>query len=71
MIIFVMADFYYTHYCFMTSESIRRKIEETITGLKKTTAEATKSKEAALKYLIEAGIIEADKPLKKNTKRKK
>ena len=55
----------------MTSESIRRKIEETIAGLKKTTAEATKSKEAAMAYLIKAGIIEAEKPVKKITKRKK
>jgi hypothetical protein len=55
----------------MTSESIRRQIEETIAGLKKTTAEATKSKEAAIKYLIEAGIIEAERPVKKISKRKK
>ena len=55
----------------MTSESIRRQIEETIADLRKTTAEATKSKEAAIKYLIEAWIIDAEKPVKKIIKRKK
>ena len=54
----------------MTSEAIRKQIEETIAALKKTTAKATKSKEAAIKYLIHAGIIEAEKPAKLITKRK-
>lgn len=53
----------------MTSESIRKQIEETITALKITTANATKSKEAALKYLIDAGIIEAEIPHKKIIKK--
>ena len=53
----------------MTSEAIQKQIEETITALKITTANATKSKEAALKYLIDAGIIEAEIPAKKIIKK--
>ena len=55
----------------MTSESIRKQIEETIAALKITTANATKSKEAALKYLIDAGIIKAEIPHKKIIKNSK
>jgi hypothetical protein len=55
----------------MTSEAIRKQIEETISALQKTTAKATKSKEAAIKYLVEAGIIKAEKPAKHAIKGKK
>jgi hypothetical protein len=55
----------------MTTESIRRQIKETIEGLQKTTAEACKSRESAIKYLIDLGLIEEEKTSKKAIKGKK
>ncbi len=55
----------------MTTESMRRQIKETIEGLQKTTAEACKSRESAIKYLVDLGLIEDEKALKKATKGKK
>ena len=51
----------------MTQEEIKSTIE----ALRKTTARATKSKAAAIKYLVELGLIEDEKPIKKTVKRKK
>ena len=48
-----------------------KDIRATIEALRKTTAKATKSKSAAIKYLVELGLIEDEKPLKKPAKRKK
>jgi DNA polymerase III gamma/tau subunit len=48
----------------MTEEEVKATIE----ALRKTTAEATKSKASALKYLDELGLIKDEKPSKKNTK---
>jgi hypothetical protein len=55
----------------MTTESIRRQIKETIEGLQKTTAKATQSRESAIKYLVELGLIEEEEASKKTTKGKK
>jgi hypothetical protein len=51
----------------MTQEEIKSTIE----ALRKTTARATKSKAAAIKYLVELRLIEDEKPIKKTVKRKK
>ena len=55
----------------MTSEAIRQQIKETLEALDRSTAKATKSKAAAIKYLVELGLIEDEKPLKKSSKKKK
>ena len=51
----------------MTQEEIKSTIE----ALRKTTARATKSKAASIKYLVELGLIEDEKPIRKTAKRKK
>jgi hypothetical protein len=48
----------------MTSEAVRQQIKETLEALDRSTAKATKSKAAAIKYLVELGLIEDVKPLK-------
>jgi hypothetical protein len=47
------------------------EIKSTIDALRKTTAKATKSKVSAIRYLVELGLIENEKPIKKIAKRKK
>jgi hypothetical protein len=49
----------------------REEIKATIEALRKTTAKATRSKAAAIKYLVELGLIEKEKPIKKSSKEKK
>ena len=55
----------------MTSEAVQEQIRESIEALKKSTAKATKSKEAALEYLKRLGLIEEEKKPGKNIRRKK
>jgi hypothetical protein len=55
----------------MTSEAVRQQVKETLEALDRSTAKATKSKAAAIKYVVELGLIEDVKPLKKLTKKKK
>jgi hypothetical protein len=55
----------------MTSEAIRQQIKESIEALKKSTAKATKSKEAAIEYLTRLGLIEEGKASGRNKTRKK
>jgi hypothetical protein len=54
-----------------SEQALQKQIEETLEALDKNTAKATKSKAAATKYLIELGLIEDEKPLKRATKKKK
>ena len=49
----------------------QNEIKSTIEALRKTTAKATKSKAAAIRYLSDLGLIEEEKPLKKTAQRKK
>jgi 5-formyltetrahydrofolate cyclo-ligase len=51
-----------------SEQALRKQIEESITALRKTTAKATRSKKAAIKYLVELGLIEDEKPSKKVNK---
>ena len=55
----------------MTSEAVRQQIKETLEALDRSTAKATKSKAAAIKYLVELGLIEDENQLKKSIKKKK
>ena len=55
----------------MTNEAIRQQIRESIEALKKSTAKATKSKEAAIEYLIRLGLIEEEKNSKRIKTRKR
>lgn len=55
----------------MTETSIRKQIQEQLAALKTATSKATKSKEAANKYLVDAGIITKKKQAKFGTKIKK
>ena len=48
----------------MTERDTKYQIEEQIKALKMATDKATKSKEAANEYLIEAGIITQEKEAK-------
>jgi hypothetical protein len=51
----------------MTEETIK----ETLNAIRKTTARVTKSKATAIKFLVDLGLIEEEKPSKKTmTKRK-
>jgi hypothetical protein len=45
----------------MTEKAVQTQIENQIIALKKATANATKSKSAANKYLIDAGIVSKKK----------
>ncbi|HEV3223336.1 MAG TPA: hypothetical protein VGZ90_10670 [Puia sp.] len=54
-----------------SEQALRKQIEESITALRKTTAKATRSKKTAIKYLVELGLIEDEKPSKTTTKREK
>ncbi len=54
-----------------SEQALQKQIEETIAALKKTTAKATSSKQAAIKYLVELGLIEDEKPTKRVTKKVK
>ena len=54
-----------------SDQALQKQIEETLEALDKNTAKATKSKAAATKYLIELGLIEDEKTLKRATKKKK
>jgi hypothetical protein len=53
-----------------SEQTLRKQIEESITALRKTTAKATRSKKAAIKYLVELGLIEDENPSKRATKKK-
>ena len=55
----------------MTSEAIRQQIKESIEALRKSTAKATRSKEAAIEYLNRLGLIEEEKEPKRTKSRKK
>jgi predicted transcriptional regulator len=55
----------------MTSEAIRQQIRESIEALKKSTARATRSKEAAIEYLTRLGLIEEEKNSKRTKTNKK
>lgn len=50
----------------MTDIEIKKRIEKQIIALREATARATVSKEAAIQYLISAGIIEQGKYGKSN-----
>jgi hypothetical protein len=54
-----------------SEQALHRQIEECLEALDKNTAKAIKSKAAATKYLIELGLIEDEKPVKRSTKKKK
>jgi hypothetical protein len=51
----------------MTEETIK----ETIDAIRKTTARITKSKAMAIKFLVDLGLIEEEKPTGKISKKKK
>ena len=55
----------------MTSQAIQVQIQEQIDALRKVTDRATESKEAATKYLENAGISTKEKDSKFNKKDKK
>ena len=48
----------------MTDQAVKNQIDEQIAALKKTTEQATRSKEAANKYLHDAGIKSDKKEIK-------
>ena len=54
-----------------SDQALRKQIEESIEALDKSTERATKSKAAAMKYLVELGLIEEEKPFKKSAKKGK
>jgi hypothetical protein len=54
-----------------SEQALQKQIEESITALRKTTAKATRSKKAAIKYLVELGLIEDEKLSKESAKREK
>ncbi len=54
----------------MTQTDIQEQIKEQIAALQRATANATKSKRAANKYLIDAGIIELEKKTKQQNKKR-
>lgn len=54
----------------MTQIDIQEQIKEQIAALQRATADATKSKKAANKYLLDAGIIEVVPPKKPAGKKK-
>ncbi len=51
----------------MTEETIK----ETLDAIRNTTARVTKSKATAIKFLVDLGLIEEDKPSKKNIIKRK
>ena len=55
----------------MTSEAVRQQIKETIEALRETTAKARKSKASAIKYLVDLGLIEDERSIKKAPKKGK
>ena len=54
----------------MTEQTIREQIQTQLSALKRATDNATKSKEAANKYLQDAGINSDKKELKFDNKKK-
>jgi hypothetical protein len=54
----------------MTQTEIREQIKEQIAALQRATAKAIKSKKAANKYLVDAGIIEQKKKARRTSKKK-
>jgi hypothetical protein len=51
----------------MTEETIK----ETLDAIRKTTERVTKSKTTAIKFLVNLGLIEEEKPPKKTMKKRK
>lgn len=54
-----------------SEQALRKQIEETLEALDKSTERATKSKASAMKYLVELGLIEQKKPIRKPAKKEK
>jgi hypothetical protein len=54
-----------------SEQALRKQIEETLEALDRSTEKAIKSKAAAMKYLVDLGLIEEEKPFVKTTKKVK